>query len=144
MEKGDGFALGAEPRFVIDQANTCTTTAFQCSVQIIDGEADVVNAGTAFGDELADRRLGRFGLEELDERVARAQTGDTSTIGIVQRLLGHAEQIAVEGQESIERVDSNSDMSDSGAFGPWGHWGHWGHWHQSIEGASTIEDARNG
>jgi hypothetical protein len=135
MEKSDVFALGAEPGGVIDQSHTCTTTAFQCSVQIIDGEADMVNAGAAFGDELADRRLGGFGLQELDERVARAQTGDPGSIGIVQRLFGQAEQVAVERQNTVERINGDSDVSDSGAFG---------HWHQSIEGASTIEDARHG
>jgi hypothetical protein len=135
MEKRDAFAFGAEPGLVIDQSQACTTTPFQCSVQIIDSEADVVNAGTAFGDELADGRLGGFGLQQLHERLARAQTGDPGTIGIVQGLFGDTEQVAIKGQDLIEGFDGNSDVRDSGAFG---------HWHQSIEGTSTIEDVRHG
>ena len=135
MEKGDAFALGAEPGGVIDQSKACTATPIQCSVQIIDGEANVVNAGPAFGDELADGRFRGFGLEELHKRVARAETGDPGSLGIVQRLFGQAEKVAIERQDSLERFDGNSDVRDSGAFG---------HWHQSIEGTSTIEDARHG
>ena len=95
MEESDAFALRAEPGNVIDQSDTCTTTPFQCTVQVIDGEADVVNAGTALGDELRNGRIGGVGLQKLDKRVTRAESGDAGAIGVIELSFGESEQVAV-------------------------------------------------
>jgi hypothetical protein len=115
MQKRDAFVFGAHAGHLIDQTNTCTTATIECSVQIIDGEADVVNAGSAFRDELADRgvRLPRF--EEFDKRVACAEAGDPRTIGIVERYGGKSENVAVKRKDGIERIDSDANVRDSGA-----------------------------
>ena len=86
MQERDSLSFGAHARFLIDQSDTCTATAIQCSVQVIDGEANVVDAGPAFGDELANWRIGALCLEQLHERVARAEASDTSPVGVVQGL----------------------------------------------------------
>ena len=135
MEESDAFALGAESGLLVDQSQPCTTTAFQCSVQIVDGEADMVNAAATLGDEFADRRIGGLRLEELDQRFTGAVPRDAGTVGIVEGLFGQAEQVAVERNDTIELCDGDSDVRYAGAFG---------HSHQSIEGTSTIEDARHG
>src|SRR5687767_4089386 len=109
MQESDAFAFRAETGNVIDQSDTCTTTAFQCTVQVIDGEADVVNAGTAFGDELRNGRIGGVGLEELDERVTRGESGDAGAIGIIELNLCETEQVAVERNDAVELIDGDAD-----------------------------------
>jgi hypothetical protein len=67
MEEGDTFSLGAEPGGVVDESDAGSPAAGKRLIQVVDGEADVVDAGASLGDELANRALGRLGLEELDE-----------------------------------------------------------------------------
>src|SRR5437867_10061474 len=97
MKERDAFAFGADARNVIDHLDPFAATPFECSIQVVDGEADVVNAGPAFGDELGDRRVGalRGGLEELDQRVTSAKAGDVSSIEVVEQLFGKSKQVAI-------------------------------------------------
>ena len=88
MQERDAFAFGTDARNVIDQFDPFAAATFECSIQVVDGKADVVNAGPAFGDELGDRRIGAFGFEELDEGVTGAKTGDASTISVVDTCFG--------------------------------------------------------
>ena len=44
----------------------------------------------ALGDELRDRRVGRSGFEQLDERSPGREAGDPRAVGVVQRNLGRA------------------------------------------------------
>ncbi len=115
MQESDAFALGTDARHVIDEPDTCTAAAFQCSVQIINSETDVVNAGTSLGDEPGDWRLGRFRLEQLHERVATPESGDPGTVSVIERLFREVQQIAVEGEDTIESVHGDADVRDPGA-----------------------------
>lgn len=54
MEERDTFPLGPEPGGFVDEAEAGIPTAPERTVQVVDGEADVMDAGAAFGDELAD------------------------------------------------------------------------------------------
>jgi hypothetical protein len=74
-----------------------------------------MNAGAALCDELADGRVGAFGLEELHERVAGANSGDASTVRVVEGLFRESEQVAVQGENVIEGIDGDADVSDTSA-----------------------------
>ena len=81
-----------------------------------------MDSGAAFGDELADGRVGMFGLEQLDEGVTCGESGDPCTVGVVEGNVGEIEQIAVEGKDLVERTHGDADVSDArGAAGDVGH-----------------------
>jgi hypothetical protein len=63
VEEGDALALGAEPGRLIDEADTGGAAAVQCAFDVVDGETDVMEAGAALGDELADGRIAGICLE---------------------------------------------------------------------------------
>ena len=113
MEERDTFPLGAEPGRLVDEPETCRPASRERTVQVVDGEADVMDAGAAFGDELADGGFGVQGLEQLDEGVAGIETSDASTVGVVERDLGETEQIAVEGKNLVERAHGDSNVGDA-------------------------------
>ena len=54
VQERDTFPLGAEPRRFVDQPNAGLAAARERTVEIVDREADVMDARAAFGDELAD------------------------------------------------------------------------------------------
>ena len=72
MQKRDAFAFGTDAGSVIDESDPFAAAAVECSIQIVDGEADVMDAGPAFGDELGNGRIGSLSLEQLDQGVAGA------------------------------------------------------------------------
>ena len=122
MEKRDTFPLRAEPRRLVDQSKASVAATREGTVEIVDCEADVVDAWAAFGDELADGRVRVLGLEQLDERVTRGKAGDVRAVGVVERDVGEAEQIAVEGKDLVERTHGDPDVGDArGTAGDVGH-----------------------
>ena len=56
----------ADPRFLIDQPSPLRLQVFEGSVDVRDGECDVVHARSFRRQELTDRRIGTEWLEELD------------------------------------------------------------------------------
>jgi hypothetical protein len=58
VQEGDALAFGTEARCVIDETNAPRTAPGERPVEVINGEADVMDPRATFGDELADRRLG--------------------------------------------------------------------------------------
>ena len=122
MEERDTFPFRAKARSFVDQANAGSAAAVEGTVEVVDGEADVMEARATFGDELADRRVGMFGLEQLDEGVTGREAGDPGTIGVVERDLGETEEIAVEGKDLVECAHGDPDVGDArGAAGRVGH-----------------------
>ena len=87
VEERDTFPFGAEPGRLVDQPKAGGAAAREGTVEVVDGEADVMDAGAAFGDELADGRVRILGLEQLDERVTGREAGDAGTVGVVERRL---------------------------------------------------------
>ena len=124
MEKRDTFPFGAEAGCFVDEADASGLAARERAVEIVNCEADVVNAGSSFGDELADWCLGGVGLEELDERLAGLHSGDAGPVGVVERDLGHTEDVAVEGKDLIKCLHGNAHVSDSGGAIGWELVGH--------------------
>ncbi len=96
MEKSDPLAFGANSWRRIDESNARNATALERRVEIVDREADVMQPRPAFFDKLRDRRIGRFRFEQFNERVAGQKSGDVSAVGIFQRRLLEAKDIAVE------------------------------------------------
>ena len=122
MEERNTFPLGTEPGRLVDEANAGGTAARERTVEIVDGEADVMDSGAAFGDELADGSVRPLGLEQLDEGVTRSESGDPRAVGVVEGDVGEIEQIAVEGKDLVERTHGDADVSDArGAAGDVGH-----------------------
>ena len=113
MEERDTFPFGAESRHFVDQPNAGGPAARERTVQVVDGEADVMDAGASFGDELADGRLGVLGLEKLHESLTGGEAGDARTIGIVELDLGETEQVAVEGENLVERAHGDANVGDA-------------------------------
>lgn len=113
MEKGDTFPLGTLARHVVDQADTGEAAAFEGTVEVVDREADVMDARASFGDELADWRGRVVRREELDERLAGGESGDSGTIGVVEVDRRETEQVAVEGEHVVERAHGDPHVGDS-------------------------------
>src|SRR2546423_14813452 len=115
MEKGDALSFGAEARGLVDEPDGGSAAALEGGVEVVDDEADVMNAGAAFCDELCDGRVCRGGLEQLDERLAGGETGDTGSVGIIEGHLRHTEDVAIKGNQRVESLHGDADMGDAGA-----------------------------
>lgn len=113
VEKDDPFSLRSHARRVVDQLDPLRPAAGQGVVQILYGEADVMNAWPALVDEAGDGRIGGVGLEQLDERVARGESGNVSTVRILEWVLTEAEEIAIEGKHLVDRAHGDSDVRDA-------------------------------
>src|SRR5215211_3495147 len=114
MEERDTFPFGAEPGCLVDQPEAGGPASAKRTVQVVDGEADVMDAGATFGDELADGGVRISSLEQLDQGVAGREAPDTGSIGVVERDFGKVEQIAVEGEDLVERAHGDPNVGDAG------------------------------
>ncbi len=115
MQEGDAFSLGTNAGLFIDQREAGGSAPREGGVQIIHVEADVVNARPAFVEELSDRRLRFFWLQEFNERIASGEPRNAGAIGIVEGSFGEAEDVAIEGDQLVEGAYSNADVGDAGA-----------------------------
>lgn len=113
MKEGDPFSFRSEARYLVDEADSSSATALERPLEIVDVEADVMNARATLGDELADGRLGSFTLEKFNERFAGDESRNAGTVRIIERSLGHAEDVAVEWQDLLERTNRHTDVGDS-------------------------------
>jgi hypothetical protein len=82
VQEGDPLSLGANARRLVDQAKPGGTAAIQHGIEVVHGEADVMDAGAAARDELSDGGLGSVRLEQLDEGLAGLEADDRRTVGI--------------------------------------------------------------
>ena len=114
MQKRDALLLRTNPRHFVDEANTSGPAARQRSVEVVDGEADVMNPRAAFGHEPADRRFRGFRFEQLDERFSGRHAGDARPIGVVEGHVRQTEDVAVKRQDLIEGPHRNSDVRKTG------------------------------
>ena len=115
MQERDPLALGAEARRLVDEANAVRAAAIERRVEIVDGEANMVNARPALRDELPDRRIRRFGLQKLDERLAGREARDLCAVRVIERDLGQPEDISVERNAIVEAANRDPDVGDSSA-----------------------------
>jgi hypothetical protein len=79
VNEGDQLALGAATGDLVDEPDAGGATAGEDRVEIVDGEADMVNARPAPVDESADRAVGGLRRQELDEGITGRPSGRPST-----------------------------------------------------------------
>lgn len=115
MEEGNLLPLRADAGRFVDEPDACLSTAIESGIQIGDGKADVMDAGSATRHERGDRRVVSLGFEELDERVTSGETRDVGAVGIVERNLFESEDVAIERKDLIERAHGDADVGNARA-----------------------------
>lgn len=93
MEEGDALSFRSDPRDLVHQRHAGGTALREHCVEVVHGEAQVVNAGTAFLDEARDRRVGTVGLEQFDKHVAGDESANARTIAVGERFVGESENV---------------------------------------------------
>ena len=117
MEESDSFSFGAKSWRFVDQPDTGRAAFLECPVEIVHGEANVVNSGPASRDEFCDWSVVAVRLEQLNQRVAGFNSGYSRPVGVADFSALHAEDIGKEGQTRRNRLHGDSDVSDAGALG---------------------------
>lgn len=115
MEEGDALPLRAEPGRVVDESDAVLPAAVECGIEIVDRKAEMVHAGSASGDELADWRVVSGWGEKLDERVTGGEPGYAGPVGVVQRHDRQAEDVTEKGKTLVEGAHGDADMGDARA-----------------------------
>lgn len=110
MQKGDPFPLRPYARLFVDELNAGRPAPRQRRVQIVDGEADVMDSRTPFGHKARDRGIGIIGFEKLYQRLASAEPDYVRAVGIVQRNLRQPQHIPEEGKALGEGLDRDSNV----------------------------------
>jgi len=95
MQEGDAFAFGANSRGIVDEPQSGCSAARKRPVEVVHGEAHVMDAWAPLGHELPDRRVFGLGFEQLNQRFSGSDTRDSGAVGVVERNFGHAEDITV-------------------------------------------------
>ena len=95
MQEGDALTFGSDTGCLVDQPQSGCSAARKRPVQVVHGEAHVMDAGAALGYELPDWRVFRLGFEQLYQRFSSSDTRDGGAVGVVQRNFGHPEDITV-------------------------------------------------
>lgn len=122
MEERDTLALRADARHFVDKLNSRLPAPLENSVQVVDGEANVVYSRSALLDKPGDRRARVCRLEELHQGFSRSEPSDAGAVRVIKRHLREAEHIAEKRHALAERPDCDADMRDANsARGCWGH-----------------------
>src|SRR5258708_317443 len=114
MGEGVCVASRCHGRRLVEEAEAGRLAAGERGVEIVDGEADVMDARTPVGDEPADGCVRGVGLEELHQRFAGVYGTDFPAVGVVERHLGHAEDVAIEWYDGVEGCDCDADVGKAG------------------------------
>jgi hypothetical protein len=85
MDEGDSFPFGANARGLVNQPNSDGPAASQCSVEVIDGETDMMESWTTLFEKPADRSIGVVGFEQLDEGVTGRNRGNGGAVSVIER-----------------------------------------------------------
>lgn len=112
MEKSDPLAFGADSGRCVDEPNAGHATALERCVQIVNCEADVMQPRTVSFDKLGDGRVGCFGFEQFNERLASYERSDRGTIHVINGRFWEAEDVAIEWYDLRERAHGDADVGD--------------------------------
>ncbi len=118
MQESNSLALRADARDVVNQSSPRGAAALERCVQIIHGEANVMNGGASPGDEPPDWRIRLLRLEQLDNRASSVQSGYPRAVGVGQIDLRQPKNFPVERENFGDGAHRNPDMGDSRAL--WG------------------------
>ena len=113
MQKRDAFPFRAHARNVVDEVDARVATSLQRSVEVIYREADVVDTGSALGQETADGRIGSLRLEQFDDRITGCEPADSGFIDLGELRVGHSEDVAIERHGLSEGLYGDADVGDS-------------------------------
>ena len=116
MQERDSFSFGSNSRSLIDQLHARGTTSIQRPVQIVDDEADVVNARPAARKEFPDGGVVGGRLEQLDQALTGRNGLDARPVGIRQLDRLHPEHVAEKRKLRGNGFQRDAHMSDPGAF----------------------------
>jgi len=119
MQKGDPLPLGTEARRLVNELNAVCFAAGEGAVEIFHRETNVMNAGAALPEELPNGGFGLVWLEQLDQRFPGHESHDARTIGVIERGLGHAEDVAIEGDNRREGFHGDAEMGNAGSAWGW-------------------------
>lgn len=126
MKERNALPFGTNSGSLINQSNAGGAASFKGGDQVVDAKAHVMDSRAALLYEPADRRIRRFGLEELDERLTGGQASNPGSVGVVQRDLGEPEDVAIEGKDLVEGADRDADVRDArSSRGGWHAHGCW-------------------
>jgi hypothetical protein len=102
-------------RLLIHELVAGATTGIEGFVQIGDPVADVMDTGTAFGQEPGDGTIGGAGLQELDLGVAEVQRDDHRPIGHFGAAGGQTKDLGIKGKGCGDVLHRDANMGDPGA-----------------------------
>lgn len=114
MEEGHALSLRPQARDLIHQDDARVAATREGAVEVVDGKAQVMDAGAALVDELGDRGSGLGGLEEFDQRAAGGKARDPGAVGIGEGDLREPEEVLEEGPEGRGRLHGEPDVGDAG------------------------------
>ena len=117
MQEGDALAFGAKARGLVDQHDTRLAAARERRVEVVDGETEVMDAGSPLLEELRDRRARVLRFEQFDEGATGGEAGYAGAVAVFERRVGEAEHVAVEGDQGIDALHGDADVGDAG----WSH-----------------------
>lgn len=115
MQEGDSLSLGTQSGRLVNETDAGLATAVQRVVQVVHGEADVMDSGPAPCDEARDWRFGRLGLQQFDQWFTGGQSHDSCSVGVIQWQLRHAEDVTVEREDGFQVGDGQPDVGKPGA-----------------------------
>ena len=116
MHEGDALAFGADARSFVDEDDPGSAASGECDIEIVNGETDMMDSRAPLFEELFDRRIALGGLEQFDQGLAGGEPGDAGTVGVVERRVAQAEDVAKEGQECVEVPHGDANVRDAGGF----------------------------
>jgi len=115
VQKGDPLSLSPDPRLLIDELNARRSAARQHRIQIVDREADVMDARSALFHEARDWRCRVVGLQELHQRLSRAEPHYARPVSIVESDLGQPQYVPEERKARGEGLYRDSNVGYSSA-----------------------------
>jgi hypothetical protein len=74
-----------------------------------------MDAGSALGDEFADRRVVCVGLQEFHEGFAGGETDNGRAVGVAEGNLRHLQHISHDRQQLVDGANGNPDVGDARA-----------------------------
>lgn len=119
MKEGDALPLGPDTRRLVNELDPVRFAAGEGGVEIVDRETNVMYAGAPLAEELPDGGIGLVGFKQFDQRVPGNESDDAGAIGVIERDLGEAEDVAVEGDDRREGFDGDAEMGDAGPARGW-------------------------
>ena len=108
VPRRNGAGLG------IDRQDAGGATSGEGGIEVVDGEAEMMDAGAAFLDELGDGRAVHRRFKQFDQGVTGGVAGDSCAIGIGEWGVGQAEQVMQQRPECVVGPDGEADVGDRG------------------------------